>query len=266
MKAIYLIFGAFIAALVLGSPASAADGKIHYKKLDKMTKSAFLNKFMKRDNQIARGLLESTLIPIYPEGLKCHKIDHIFGEPWKGPVPDRFHTGADIPAPWDEPIHAMADGEVVAKFPGNMGFRGLQLLLRHSPEDTGLPVWVFTLYSHFNDEPNFSVGDRVKMGQYLGPNGKTGSPGKNRAPHLHLSVYFNDSGDYAIIKEFLVPQKGHYMDPVALFKGKMPLDTNAMRDLPGAEKQVKIAYKTAAGEIVPAGSKIIWPYICKPEA
>jgi murein DD-endopeptidase MepM/ murein hydrolase activator NlpD len=208
--------------------------------IDLETKIAFKGIADKPQSQV-RGLLESTLTPIYPDKYICPKIDHIFGEPWRGPIPNRLHTGADIPANWDEPIYAMADGVVVAKFEGNKGARGLQIVLRHAPEETGLPVWIYTLYSHFKTMPILEVGQRVKMGDYLGPNGKTGVPGKKRSPHLHLTMNYSTSPQYATTEDFLLPLEGHFIDPVALFRGKMPIDTNQVRNLSENEKNVNIA-------------------------
>jgi murein DD-endopeptidase MepM/ murein hydrolase activator NlpD len=245
--------------------AQAGDDLVDFKSLDKVTKGAFTGKFSNRDHQIERGLLESKLIPVYPEGADCPKIDHIYGEAWQGPVAGKFHTGTDIPAWWDDPIYAMADGEVVAKFTGERGYRGLQIVLRHSPEDTGLPVWIYTLYSHFSSMPEVEIGQRVRIGDVLGPNGKSGVPGEMREPHLHLTVSFSKSPKYARNKWLLVPMEGHYADPVALFRGKMPIDTQAMRALPKSERRVKIAYKLETGKIVPPGAKIIWPFACDPD-
>lgn len=240
------------------------DDLIGIDALDPVTKGAFLRKYEKLEHMRARGLLESGLVPVYPENARCPQIDHIFGEPWRGPVANQFHGGADIPAAWNEPIHAMASGVVVAKFKGEKGFRGLQVVIRHAPEDTGLPVWLYTLYSHFNEMPAVAIGERVRMGDYLGPNGKTGVPGKWREPHLHLTVNYSQSPRYVLLRELLVPENGHFIDPVALFRGRMPIDTHAMRALPEAERIVKIAYKLKSGAIVPPDAKIIWPFLCTP--
>ena len=258
--------GVLLGLVVLSSGgAQAGEDLVDFQSLDPVSKGAFTGKNSVREHQIARGLLESELIPVYPDNASCDKIDHIFGEVWKGPVIGRFHTGADIPAWWDDPIYAMADGEVVAKFTGERGYRGLQIVLRHSPEDTGLPVWIYTLYSHFSSMPEVAIGQRVRMGDVLGPNGKSGVPGEMREPHLHLTVSFSKSPKYARNKWLLVPMEGHYADPVALFRGKMPIDTQAMRALPKSERRVKIAYKLETGEIVPPGAKIIWPFACDPD-
>lgn len=255
----------------VAKPSGAATGgKVGRQALDPVTKGAFFQKLGQVEDQEARGLLESTLEPIYPKDLRCPQIDHVFGEDWRGPVPNRKHTGADIPARWDEAIVAMADGEVIAKYgeslPGSGAgsFRGIQLIVRHAPADTGLPVWLYTLYSHFSETPKQEVGQRVKMGEYLGPNGKSGVPGEKREPHLHLTVNYSEQPEYMELKGLIVPVNGRYIDPVALFRGGMPMDTQAMRALPESQRRVKIAYKTQSGGTVPPGAKIIWPFVCAP--
>jgi hypothetical protein len=85
-----------------------------------------------------------------------------------------------------------------------------------------------------------------------------------REPHLHLTVYFGKSSKFFLTHDFLVPDEGHYIDPIALFRGRMPIDTHAMRALSGEDKQVRIAYRLRTGETVPPDAKIIWPFDCDP--
>ena len=217
------------------------------------------------EEMVAAGLRESTLAPAYPKDTRCYEIDHVFGEVWRGPA-DTRHTGADIPAPWDYPIHAMADGIVVAKFDGKgegRKSRGIQLVLQHAPEEAGLPVWSYTLYSHFREVPRLEVGQRVRQGEYLGPNGKTGVPGPKREPHLHLTAYISASPRYAVTDSVVVPEDGVFIDPVALFRGKLPMDTQSMQSLPEDQKKVVIAFRNEKGDVVPAGARIIWPMNCR---
>jgi murein DD-endopeptidase MepM/ murein hydrolase activator NlpD len=247
-----------------GGQSGGGGDRIAKENLDEVTKGAFFGKMRNRDHEIARGLLESRLTPVYPDNVSCPNIDHIFGEPWKGPKPGVRHVGADIPAEWGRDIVAMADGMVIKRITeADGGYRGRQIILRHSPEDTGLPVWLYSLYSHFNKMPAHQVGQRVRMGEVLGPNGKSGVPGARRPPHLHLGIFYSKSPKFVMIRPLVVPFEGHHVDPVALFRGQMPIDANATRELPESERRVAIAYKTTTGEIVPANTKIIWPFVCK---
>ena len=260
----------FVGRSKRGGEKSGGGGKsggniVRKSDLDPATLSGFRRKPESRPQQIILGLLETNLIPVYPDDVYCPKIDHIFGEPWRGPVAGRWHSGGDIPSNWEDPIHAMADGIVIAKF--DSGFRGIQVILQHAPENTGLDVWVYTLYSHFITMPKVEIGQRVRMGEYLGPNGKSGVPGKRREPHLHLTIMFAATPKYAMLRSekgsLMIPVDGYFAGPVALIRGKMPIDTHSMRALPEAERRVKIAHKKESGEIVPPDAKIIWPFTCR---
>ncbi len=248
-----------------GGDASSGGPKVGLDAIDQTTKGAFFAKLEQMDVQRQRGLLESGLVPVYPDNADCPEIDHPFGEPWRGPVPNRIHSGADIPAGWDAPLHAMADGEVIAIYRegGGKSFRGRQVIMRHTPEDTGLPVYVYTLQSHFNAPPEVHVGQRLKMGDYLGPNGKSGVPGKRRQPHNHLTVNISTSPNYVVTDSLVIPVDGHFIDPVALFRGETPLDTHAMLALAEDERRVKIAYRDDKGNTHPPDAKIIWPFVCE---
>jgi hypothetical protein len=75
-------------------------------------------------------------------------------------------------------------------------------------------------------------------------------------------VFYSTSDKYAVIRDRVIPVDGHWMDPVALFRKKMPLDSEAMKALPEAEKQIPISVMLDSGEVIPANSKIVWPYLC----
>lgn len=249
-----------------GAPASATEPhKVDVSQLKNVNRMAFLNPKTPKDQLNSAGMQESTLSPTFPGGVHCYAIDHVFGEKWKGPT-DTLHSGADIPAPYDEPIHAMADGVVVAKSAGTDGqrkSRGTLVVLQHSPQDSGLPVWSYTLYAHFSKVPELEVGQRVRMGEYLGPNGRSGVPSAKREPHLHLSAFIGESPRYAVVNDTVIPEGGRFIDPVALFRAQMPMDTALMRELPVEQKVTPIAHKYNSGEVAPTGAKLIWPFLCK---
>lgn len=52
------------------------------------------------------------------------------------------------------------------------------------------------------------------------------------------------------------------MDPVALFRKTLPLDSKTMADLPPAEKQVSMSVMFKDGTVYPEGTKLVWPYAC----
>jgi murein DD-endopeptidase MepM/ murein hydrolase activator NlpD len=239
---------------------------------------------------VARGLFQTGLEPRFAADAKCRGIDEHYAISYAYKRErESYHGGIDMPAPFGTPIIAAAAGTVVGVYRGR-GHLGMHIILRHTPDDTGLPVYVYTLYAHFERLPKFAVGDRVRMGEVLGPTGNSGadrahkgvgqrrgSGGRNagggrggqrggfqgrRRPAIHFGVYFSASPKYAALRGIVIPPDAQWMDPVALFRGKPPFDSAAMKALPAADKRVAIPYMLADGSVHPAGSKLIWPYAC----
>ena len=145
----------------------------------------------------------------------------------------------------------------------------MEITLRHSPEDTGLPLWTYTQYAHFDEMPAQEVGQRVRMGEVLGPTGNSGITssrakrfGRERRPAIHFAVWFSTNPHHVELRDRIIPVDGHWMDPNALFRKQSPFDSHAMKALPEAEKKVPISVMVDDGELVPANTKIIWPFIC----
>lgn len=256
-------------AAVMAQEAQCGNGLVAGERLDRDTKCA-IGRFWRCDIQLAveRGLFETGLKPVFPEGLRCRKIDEGYAIDY-GPKRNRqmYHGGIDMPAPWGTPIIAAAAGTVVGKFRGEKSFRGIEIVLRHCPEDTGIPLWIYTQYSHFSRMPELKIGQRVRMGEFLGPTGNTGigrkgRQSKKRRPAIHFGVFYSTSDQYAVVKERVIPAEARWMDPVALFRKKVPLDSGAMKALPQVEKQIPISVMLDTGEVIPANSKIVWPYQC----
>jgi hypothetical protein len=53
------------------------------------------------------------------------------------------------------------------------------------------------------------------------------------------------------------------MDPNAFYRLELPYDSQFLVKLPNDQKQVSVPYMKADGTLVPAGTKRIWPYVCK---
>lgn len=264
---------------------------------------------------VARGLFPTGLQPQFAPKVKCNAID----EHWAISYTykrnrENYHAGIDMPAPFGTAVRAVADGTVVGVYKGK-GHLGNHIILRHTPQDTGIPVWIYTVYAHFERLPEFHVGDRVHMGEVLGPTGNSGTtrahvrgkgrkggghhrPGGEagghrphsaraessgghrhgggghnnhgglgggvRRPAVHFGVYFSANPQYAALRGVVVPRDGYWMDPVALFRAKPPFDSASMRALPARDKHVPIPYALPDGSVHPAGTKLIWPYACRP--
>jgi len=266
--------GAPGAALPTPSPAASpatTDGLVPMDAIDEKTRCG-IGRSRKCDIQDAvdLGLFETGLVPVFPDGLDCPGIDEAWAIDYSGKR-DRvnYHGGIDMPAVTGTPIIAAADGTVVSTSMGEKSYRGIELIVRHAPADTGLDVWVYTQYAHFDTPPTLGVGDRVKMGQVLGPTGNTGitNSGRNhfkqRRPAIHYAVWYSASPDYAIGRRgAVIPRDGLWMDPNALYRMKPPFDTASLRDLPGDAKRVPIPVITKAGRTVPEGARTVWPYRC----
>lgn len=218
---------------------------------------------------IEKGLFETGLRPKFPDGLDCRRIDEAWAISYSAKRDnEQYHGGIDMPAPFGTPMLAAADGTVVSKTAEPMSFRGIELIVRHSPEQTGLPVWTYTQYAHFNEMPTVNVGDKVRMGQDLGPTGNSGyqrtKGGKQRPrrPAIHFAVWFSDKPGYAVDRNDIIPVDGWWMDPNAMYRLQPPFDSASLKALPDAEKDVAIPVMLESGETVPANTKLIWPYAC----
>lgn len=219
---------------------------------------------------IKLGLFQTGLRPQFPKGYKCRDIDEQWAISYTAKRDrEQYHGGIDMPAPYGTPMIAAADGTVVSIERGEKSFRGKEIILRHSSKQTGIPgYWIYTQYAHFNVMPEYKVGDKVKMGENLGPTGNSGI-GRNgkqsgkRRPAIHFAVWFTKSPDYALTHGKLVPVKGLWMDPNALYRAKPPFDSYGLRDLPKNQKKIPIPVMTEKGTFIPAKTKLIWPYACK---
>jgi murein DD-endopeptidase MepM/ murein hydrolase activator NlpD len=222
-----------------------------------------------------RGLEATGLRPVYPAGAECPPASSLFADRTRGDGSTRnprffhgHHGGLDIPAPEGTPILAIADGTVVAKKPGSDdGIGGIELIVQHAPADTGLGSWLYSKYKHLKEMPALEPGARVRRGQPIALTGSTGTAGKHYGSghaHLHLDTFASPDDKHAS-RVFFFPLNGRWVDPLAVFRGA-PLDTAAVRALPDAAKQVTIPYQAEGGAVVPATSRVTWPYACKPAA
>jgi murein DD-endopeptidase MepM/ murein hydrolase activator NlpD len=240
------------------------DGQIPPVRIDSDTKCAFL-RGARCDIALAvgRGLFETGLSPRFPPGLRCRGIDDGYAIDYTDRRDRRaYHGGIDIPAPFGTSIVVAASGVVVSKSEGERGRRGREVILRHSPDDTGLPVWTYTQYAHLDEMPDLEIGQHVEMGNVIGPTGNSGNGSETRRPAVHFAAWFSEIPAFAIVASVVIPVDGHWMDPIALYRGGSSFDSAVMKALPGSEKQVDIPVMIEDGSVFPPGTKVIWPYAC----
>jgi len=219
-----------------------------------------------------RGFFATGLQVQYPGNADCPKADSLFADTTRGDGSSRsdrffngYHGGIDIPVAEGTPILAIADGMVVHKKEGaNIG--GIGMILQHTPQDTGTDYWIYSEYKHLVKLPDMEIGQRVNRGQQIALAGKSGTIGgyygDEGHSHLHLTTWFSADDKYSTGKLFF-PPNGYWADPLAIFK-QGPIDSGKVRELPDDQKKVAIPYKTTSGEVFPAGSKLVWPFVCRP--
>jgi hypothetical protein len=181
---------------------------------------------------------------------------------------DRFgglHGGIDISLDEGTPLRAIAAGKVISSGQGGM-FTGNFLWLQHSPEDTGLPFWVYSKYQHFRDAPDLAIGTPVKVGQVIGPAGRTGTQGRHYGPsgypHLHLTTFAGPSERFEPRESSVLTPGSKIFDPVALYVPDLR-DVDDVDRLPKERKQVAIPYVAEDGTLQPASARLLWPVACK---
>ncbi len=230
-----------------------------------------------------RGLITTGLTPAFNKNVNCRGIDEYWAMDYtQKRGREAYHGGIDIPAPEGTPILAAADGVVAGKFMNKRNAKGIEIMLRHSPEDSGHDMWVYTQYTHLLEMPELDIGQRVRMGEVIGKTSNSGISGKEakerhgkgrkkknrmggsgkRRHALHFGAFYSSSPKYMINNKHIVQVDAYWMDPNALYRKSPPFDSASLKALPQDQKQVAIPYILPGGEFVPADTKMIWPYSC----
>lgn len=216
--------------------------------------------------QRARGVVETGLEPAFIGGADCPEID---SEKWaidyshKRPWP-ALHKGIDIPQPRGTPILAIAAGTVVGKFLNDDNRKGIEVMLRHTPAQTGLPFWTYSQYTHLREMSPLPIGSQVKMGQEIGATANTGKMGRRiRRDALHMAVFYSRRAEWSNNGVFVIPKEGYWMDPNAFYRADPPYKSQTLAELPDDQKRVAVAHMNAGGAFVPPDTQRIWPYRCE---
>jgi murein DD-endopeptidase MepM/ murein hydrolase activator NlpD len=216
--------------------------------------------------QKARGVTETYLRPEFIDGGECPQID---SEKWAIDYSDKrkreaLHKGIDIPQPRGTPIRAVADGVVVGKFENIGSRKGIEVMLRHTPDQTGLPFWTYSQYTHLREMSPLPIGAKVKIGDEIGKTANTGKMGRSiRRDALHFAVLYSKYPEWSNDGVVVTPKDGFFMDPNGFYRLEPPYDSQSLVKLPRDQKQVPVPYMKADGTWVPSNTNRIWPYVCK---
>ena len=216
--------------------------------------------------QKSRGVIETGLYPIFIDGGDCPGID---SEKWAIDYSHKrgtaaLHKGIDIPQPNGTPVRAVADGVVVGRFENRGNRKGIEVMLRHRPEQTGLPFWTYSQYTHLREMSPLAIGAEVRMGEEVG---KTSNPGKQgrrvRRDALHFAILASPVPQWSNDGEVAMPRDGTFIDPNTFYRPEPPYQSQSVASLPNSERGVPVPYMKMDGTVVPSGSKRIWPYACR---
>lgn len=218
------------------------------------------------DVQKARGAVETGLEAEFIGGAGCPEID---SEQWaidyshKRPWP-ALHKGVDIPQPRGTPIRAIATGTVVGKYLNEGNRKGIEIMLRHTPEQTGLPYWTYSQYTHLLEMSPLDIGAAVNMGQEIGQTSNTGKMGRRiRRDALHFAILYSAEPAWSNDGRFVIPRDSYWMDPNAFYRLEGPYDSQSLAALADDQKSVPTPYMKPDGAFIPADTKRIWPYPCE---
>jgi hypothetical protein len=203
----------------------------------------------------------------YPEFIQSGKWPEIDSEKWAIDYSYKrgwaaIHKGIDIPMPRGTPVLAAASGTVIGKFENIKNRKGIEVILRHTPDQTGLPFYTYTQYTHLLEMSPFPIGAKVEMGDEIGKISNTGKMGKKvRRDALHFAVLYSASPDWTNDGLIAVPQDSYWMDPVMFFSNNGPYDSPSVKKR--ANKAIPTPYLKSDGTIIPEETKRIWPFSCE---
>ena len=217
--------------------------------------------------QKARGVIETGLYPAFIDGGDCPEID---SEKWaidyshkRGNTP-ALHKGVDIPQPRGTPVLAVADGVVVGRFENGGNRKGIEVMLRHLPEQTGLLFWTYSQYTHLLEMSPLAIGARVRIGDEIGKTSNTGKQGRRvRRDALHFAILASLLPEWSNDGGVVTPKDAAFIDPNAFYRMEPPYESQAVGALPEEHRAVSVPYVTVDRAVVPTGSKRIWPFACR---
>ncbi len=156
-----------------------------------------------------------------------------FGDVWYV-FGQQLHFGLDLEAPCGTPVHAIADGRVVAIDAADFGAGPHNIVLEHT--GTGYT----SIYGHLSQVAQLNHNDRVKQGDQIGvtgdPDGTCGS-----RPHLHLEIR-SDGYNVAFNPVLFIEVDWHMLTSIALYETGFQQALEAPRRWMRLEDQPEIRF------------------------
>ncbi|MGA1207765.1 MAG: M23 family metallopeptidase [Litorivicinaceae bacterium] len=214
--------------------------------------------------QKVRGATPTGTYPKFVNDGNCPEID---SEKWAIDYSHKrsgaaIHKGIDIPQPEGTPVLAAASGTVVGKFLNQNNRKGIEVVLRHTPAQTGLSFYTYTQYTHLLEMSPLPIGASVLMGDEIAKISNTGKMGnKIRRDALHFAVMYSESPGWTNDGTIVVPQASYWMDPVFFYSTAGPYDSVSVERR--SNKAILTPYITRTGTVVPAETNRIWPFACQ---
>ena len=104
----------------------------------------------------------------------------------------RCFTAFVLPVETQAARSAVADGIVVGRFLNEGNKKGIEVMLRHAPEQTGIGFWTYSQYTHLQEVSPLPIGKAVTMGDPIGKTSNTGKMGKRvRRDALHFAILYS---------------------------------------------------------------------------
>ena len=215
--------------------------------------------------------IPSTLTPVFYNNAICEDIDSPFASHTRYDGSKRpenrnqgKHGGTDWTIEIGQALLAIAAGQVIHKGEGGM-MEGKYIWLLHSPEQTGMPYWIYSKYQHLDKIPDIKIGTNVKVGEIIAIGGDTGTIGGHYKstgyPHLHLNIKKTKAPLYKIEGSKIRPGKHINTDFLYLFEQTKYMPKTFIQN-PVKNDEVQVSY-VKNGKIVPDDAKIVWPIECK---
>ncbi|MCL1845181.1 MAG: peptidoglycan DD-metalloendopeptidase family protein [Defluviitaleaceae bacterium] len=180
-----------LAPQVLGAAYEPGVGLLNHSH-DALSESELIARLdiLKAELEIQRALFED--LEIRKEAIAPYLLNYPTLWPVRGSISSGFgwrrnpfggtghehHSGVDIPASWNTPIHAAGGGTVI--FAGWRSGYGNTVIIDHGGGLT-------TMYAH-NTRNDVRQGQRVERGEVIA---FVGSTGRSTGPHLHYEVRRN---------------------------------------------------------------------------